>query len=136
MQNCSDKNRKIVEEFIGEFDSGLEGFDQIKTWALKKRLAPKNVIDPPAAKKDETGSLVTDRKELENLYLETYKSRLTPNNMSEDLEELKSLKEYLFSIRRQLAKREVSENWTLDDLEKVLKGLKNNKARDAHGHII
>ena len=119
-QNCSDKNRQIVEDFIGKSDSGLDGFDQVKTWALKKRLAPKNVIDPPAAKKDATGCLITDRVELENLYLETYKSRLTPNKMSEDLEDLKSLKEYLFSIRKQLAKREFSENWTLNDFMKFI----------------
>ena len=50
-QICSDKNRKIVEDFIGDFDTSLEGFNQIKTWSLKKKLAPKNVIDPPAAKK-------------------------------------------------------------------------------------
>ena len=48
-QLCSDKNKKIVEDFIGDFDTGMEGFNQIKTWALKKKLAPKNVIDPPAA---------------------------------------------------------------------------------------
>ena len=28
----------------------------------------------------------------------------------------------------------VSNDWTEEDLEKVLKSLKNNKARDAHGH--
>ena len=76
---CSDKNRQIVEDYIGDYDSGLEGFNQIKTWSLKKRLAPKNIIDPPAAKKNSAGELVTDRKELENLYLETYKTRLAPN---------------------------------------------------------
>ena len=93
------------------------------------------MIDPPAAKKDSSGKLVTDRKELENLYLETYKTRLTPNPISEDLQELKNLKEYLFSLRKRLAEKEISEDWTLDNLEKVLKSLQNNKARDAHGHI-
>ena len=34
-----------------------------------------------------------------------------------------------------MAEKEISEDLTLDDLEKVLKSLKNNKARDAHGHI-
>ena len=62
-------------------------------------------------------------------------ARLTPNPISEDLQELKNLKEYLFSLRKRLAEKEISEDWTLDDLEKVLKSLKNNKARDAHGHI-
>ena len=58
---CSDKNKQIVEDYIGDYNSSLEGFNQVKTWGLKKRLAPKNVIDPSAAKKDGTGKLVTDR---------------------------------------------------------------------------
>ena len=66
-QLCSEKNKQIVEDYIGDFDSGLEGFNQIKTWALKKKLAPKNVIDPPAAKKDASGNLITDRNSIENL---------------------------------------------------------------------
>ena len=134
-QHCSDKNKQIVEDFIGDHDTGLEGFNQIKTWALKKRLAPKNVMDPPAAKKDANGTLITDKNKLENLYLETYKARLTPNTISEDLGELKSLKQYLFSLRLRLAKQKMSSDWTLDNLENVLKSLKNDKARDAHGHI-
>ena len=92
-------------------------------------------IDPPAAKKNSDGNLVTGKTELEKLYLETYVERLKPNQISEDLIELKDLKEYLFSVRKRLAEKETSVDWSLDELEKVLKGLKNDKARDAHGHI-
>ena len=131
---CADKNKETVNKYIGEIDVGLDGFKQVQTWGLKKRLAPKNVIDPPAAKKNATGALVTDKHELETLYLETYQSRLSPNPISKDLDELKNLKEYLFSIRKRLAETEISEDWSIKDLEKVLKSLKNNKARDAYGH--
>ena len=55
--------------------------------------------------------------------------------MAEDLEELKDLKEYLFKLSKRLAEKELTEDWTMDKLEKILKSLKNNKARDAHGHI-
>ena len=105
---CSDKNKQMVDDFIGDFDFGNKGFNQVKTWGLKNRLAPKNVIDPPAAKKNSRGDLVTGRKELENLYLDTYTARLTPNEISEDLQELKNLKEYLFSLNKRLAETEKS----------------------------
>ena len=102
----------------------LEVFNQIKTWGLKKKLAPKNVIDSlPAAKKNSEGVLITGRKELKDLYLETYKARLAPNDISEDLVELKKLKEYLFSLRKRLAETERSKDWTLEQLEKVLENL-------------
>ena len=49
---CCDKNKRIVEEYLGNQD---EAFSQPKTWKLKKKLAPKNTFDPPAAKKDQLG---------------------------------------------------------------------------------
>ena len=54
--------------------------------------------------------------------------------MAEGLENLEKLKNYLFELRYQAAKNAPTIEWTKDDLEKVLKALKNNKARDAHGH--
>ena len=33
-----------------------------------------------------------------------------------------------------LAKTDVSEDWTIEQLELALKSMKNNKARDIHGH--
>ena len=53
--------------------------------------------------------------------------------MKADLEELKDLKEELFDIRLKLASKKKSEPWTMDDLEKALKTLKKDKARDPNG---
>ena len=38
-------------------------------------------------------------------------------------------------MRIEESKSNVTEDWTMDELEVVLKSLKNGKARDAHGHI-
>ena len=54
--------------------------------------------------------------------------------MTEGLEYLEKLKNYLFEKRYNIAKEAPAMQWSKDDLEKVLKSLKNNKARDAHGH--
>ena len=78
---------------------------------------------------------MTNKEELENLYLRTYQRRLQPNPVSEDFQELKMLKEYLLDIQLKLARTKVTKDWTLDDLNKALKSFKNNKARDYHGHI-
>ena len=51
------------------------------------------------------------------------------------MEELKSLKEYLFALRLKYASKNISPDWSMLDLEKVLKSLKNGKSRDPHGHI-
>ena len=51
------------------------------------------------------------------------------------MKETEELKDILFSLRLQSASQEVSRDWTLEDLEKVLKATKPNKARDVHGHV-
>ena len=132
---CAERNKSIVDEFLGIKNDIVEGFSQAKTWALKKKLSPKNTIDPPAAKKDEHGNLVTDRELLEDLYVRTYESRLQPNPVPDEYKELEELKEYLFEIQMKLAKSRVSSDWCLADLNKALKSFKNNKARDEHEHI-
>ena len=124
-----------MEEYLEYQNDAIEGFSQPKTWKLKKKLAPKNTFDPPAGKKDAFGNLITDKDGLEALYLETYINRLKPNKIADGLEDLKELKEYLFKLRLKYASQNVSADWTIEHLNKVLKSLKNGKARDPHGHI-
>ena len=125
---CCEKNKKITEEYLKSQSDAIEGFSQPNTWKLKKKLAPKNTIDPPAAKQDKFGNLVTDKEGLEALYLDTYIQRLKPNKIADGLEELKSLKEYLFDLRLKYSRRIISKDWEMEKLDKVLKSLKNGKA--------
>ena len=51
----------------------LDGsFSQINFWKLKKSLM-KSSSDPPTAKKDSGGNVITERESLKSLYIETYK---------------------------------------------------------------
>ena len=131
---CGEKNKDIANEYLSQMNDPIEGVNMAKNWNLKKRLAPKNTADPPMAKKDASGNLVTEKTKLENLYLETYVKRLQPNKIAEGLESLEEMKEFLYKLRYKLCQGRKSKDWGIDDLEKVLKGLKDNKARDYHGH--
>ena len=130
---CAERNRNKVKELLKD-DENLDGGIQSKIWELKKKLVPNNLNLPPSAKKDEYGNLVTDKKTLEELYLRTYESRLQPNCLPAELDELKTLKKYLFNLRVKLAKQDVTEDWSFKQLEAALKSLKNHKARDIWGH--
>ena len=55
--------------------------------------------------------------------------------MTKDLDELKSLEEKLFRKRLKLTKLRKSPRWEIEDLQKVLKNLKNNKSRDPHWFV-
>ena len=96
---------------------------------MKNRLCLKNTLDPPSAKRNSDGILVSDPEQLKTLYLETYVDRLTPNKIAENLKETEELKNDLFSLRMKAASEVKSEDWTLKQLDKVLKSLKNNAAR-------
>ena len=50
----------------------LNGLGQVKIWKMKKKLFPKSGNEPPSAKLNKLGELVTEKDALEDLYLETY----------------------------------------------------------------
>ena len=132
---CAEKNKNLVNEYLGRTEDVIEGYGQAKTWALKKKLCPKNTFEVPAAKKDENGKLITDRIALENLYSKTYIKRLKPNPCAEGFEDLYDAKEYLFNLQMKLAKDQVTQDWSIDDLNDALKKCKNGKARDEYGFV-
>ena len=62
----------------------LEGnFYQLGMWKLKNKLIPKEV-DPPMAKLDEHGNLITAPKALKKLYIEHYALRLKHREIKVD----------------------------------------------------
>ena len=131
---CANNNKNKVKELIIDSDT-FEGGIQAKIWSLRKKLAPKNVDQTPMAKKDESGNLLTSKTDLEDLYLRTYTSRLTPNPVAEEFREHSSLKSYLLQLETMLAQTDVTRSWTLSELDAALKTMKNGKARDSYGHV-
>ena len=88
---------------------------------------------PPTAMKDPDGNLVTSEEEIEKLAIQTYQKRLQNRPMKEDLHHIRKQKEELCYRRLEAAKKNNTPPWTMNDLEKVLKSLKKNKARDPLG---
>ena len=69
------------EELCGTSDGN---FSQIGMWKLKNQLIPKE-MDPPMAKLDSYGNLITAPGALKNLYLETYVERLKHREIKPDM---------------------------------------------------
>ena len=119
----------IIKEQIGSLNT-LDGqFCRQGLWKVKSKLYP-TVTEPPLAKKDADGNLVTAVLPLQELYLSTYVQRLSDRPMKDDMSDLRELKTTLWESRLSLIKDKKSKLWTLPDLEKVLKSLKNNQTRD------
>ena len=73
------------------------------------------------------------KSELKQLYKNTYINR--HRAMLPQYETIFNLKNYLFDLRMAVTSRIKSPDWTMAELMKVLKNLKNNKSADHFGMI-
>ena len=131
------ENFKMVMDTLEEIsDNGnINSSGRKKMWSKLKSKFPKMSQPIPIAKTDKKGNLITNHKDLKNLYLKTYKQRMRNRPIKEELSELKDMKENLFNKRLKLAEKRKSEPWNISQLEEALKALKKNKSRDPNGWI-
>ena len=106
-----------------------------KLWKLKKQIFQK-VSEPPTAMLDpKSGNLLTSQKGIEKASIEVYKDRLRNREIKPNLQHIKNDKEILSQKILNIASKNVTPDWTMENLEKVLKNLKKDKSRDPNGLI-
>ena len=127
-------NAEIVRNYVKNLDSSSGNFTQLGLWKLKRELCQPQG-DPPTAKLNSNGTLVTAPNLLKKLYLDTYTDRLRNREIKPELLDLFFLKRELWELRLEELRKNQSKLWTVQDLEIVLKKLKSNKTRDPHGLI-
>ena len=133
-EEITNQNLKTINKNASSVEDSDGKFNQVNAWKLKNKLVPKENNDAPTAKRDANGNLISDKDLLEDLYCEFYSQRMKPNPIKKELAEMEKHKEYLYQLRLKLADLDETPDWTMDELNKVLKSLKNNKARDIFGH--
>ena len=133
-EKVSDSNAKKATEYLGELNYLNGKFNQSGLWKLRNKLCPKPQ-DPPMAKKDSAGNLVTGSEQLKRLYADTYEHRLRHRKIAAKYSDMLRLKSELWARRLQYIKAKVTNPWSMDNLEKVLKSLKTNQSRDPLGMI-
>ena len=119
---------------MSAIDSLDGNFCQLGMWQVKKKLFHRTK-EPPTAKKDDLGNLISAKPALRALYLKTYKERLKHRVINERYLPLRKLKEELWDLRYEQLKSNKSQPWSLKELIGATKTLKNNKARDPLGMI-
>ena len=129
----SAKNAEIIRNHYANLtEDGC--FNLPKMWGLKRKLDLKGSGNP-SAKKDKSGNLITTKPALLQLYKSTYIDRLSPKEIQPNFTQLKKMKENLFEMRFEISQSRKSPDWTIGQIEKVCKTLKNGKARDESGLI-
>ena len=127
------KNSRIIKDNLLNLIKDSQFSNQCM-WKVRQKLGLKN-NDTPIAKYDKKGQLITTKAGILNLYEQEYKDRLKPSSPHKGYEDLQSLKDLLFQLRFRIASSKKSRQWTEEDIIKVSKTLKNNKARDSEGMI-
>ena len=132
-----DYQKELMETLreLGQSEHSVNGDKRKQIWKLLKKNYPKILTAVPVGKKDGKGNIITNHEGLKKLYLQTYVNRLRNRPIKPDLEEMMKLKTELFELRLQLSKKEKSQPWTMEDLNRALKSLKKDKARDPNGLI-
>ena len=129
---CSDQNAKLIKEACQGLSCQNGGVNAGRLWSLKKKL--RGIInEPPTALLDQHGNLVTGSKALGDLTLKMFQERLKSLQIKEDLNMHKVQRESLCKRNLKEAQANKTPDWKMNDLELVLKQLKNNKSRDPLG---
>ena len=133
-EETATQNAETIKEHLQTVESLDGNFSQIGFWKLKQKIWPSS-CDPPMAKQDNEGNIITAPQTLKNLYLETYIERLKHREMKPELMDVFFLKSELWLSRLQNLKQKKTPEWTKDKLDKVLSKLKNNKTMDPIGMV-
>ena len=127
------KNSKLVANRVENIAKDGK-FSQSKLWKLKRKLCPA-VSDPPMAKTDENGMMVTAPVLLKALYARTYEHRLRDPEIRPKFHDILNLKNKLWSLRIKELQLKRTPDWNMTDLRCAIKSLKNNKTADPDGII-
>ena len=81
------------------------------------------------------GQLISEPKMLKELLVKDYRNRLRARPPRPDFIDLENRKNRIFQLKMQIASKNKSKLWNMDDLEKALRALKINRSRDPEGLI-
>ena len=132
-QRQSENNFTKVKNLLNTMNSE-EGLNNVGFWKVRRKLCPRRK-EPPIAKRDESGNLISGTEALKMLYLNTYKERLKHREIDPKFSDIYLLKTELWRNRLKIVEKVKSDSWSLACLDRVLSDLKNNKAADPTGVI-
>ena len=130
----AEENREMIGKNFKKFSMDPENINLSEMWKALKNICPKNGNALPIAKKNHKGELISNQDEIRILMAKEYKQRLRSRPMRPDLGDIKQRRDEIFNYQLKLAEENSSIPWKMNDLEKALSCLKNNKSRDHAGY--
>ena len=103
---------------------------QKSIWDIKNIFFPKNKTSLPIAKMSPSGQLISNQNELQKLYLEHFCFRMRNRPILPGMEDYQDRVEKQFQNILKSTKTLSIPDWTMHDLDKVLKSLKISQSPD------
>ena len=108
---------------------------QQSIWKIKSNFLPKNQPSLPVAKKNIDGQIITNHEELKRVYKEHFSYRMRSRPILSHLSGYKVTLENKFQQILKSTKIISIPDWSIYDLDEVLKTLKSNQSQDTMGLI-
>ena len=104
-------------------------------WKQFRKAYPKKARPVPTGVKNIHGKVITNPNEKKVIIQKHFEHRMRKRPTHLDVKDTDNIKETLFDIRIELASKNKSPEFTMIELEKVLKNLKVGKSKDFSGYI-
>ena len=120
---------KLFKEFCNESNS----INISEMWKLKQKVWPKRPETLPTGKFNKKGQMVTEAEELKILYAEEFKERLRSRPIHPEFLDIQEIKDSIFQLKMDQVKMKKTDDWTMAELDNVLKHIQKGKSRDPDG---
>ena len=107
--------------------------NQSEMGKLKKKLWPKRKESIQTGKINHQGKLITRPEDLKKLLEKEYSERLRPRPYNPSIKDLEMVKKEVFETKLKEAIANKSPDWNMEELDRVLKDINQNKSRDPAG---
>ena len=111
----------------------IRGNGMIGVWKVKNKYFPKKTPAHPSAKLNLEGQIVSNHLELKHVYLEHFHHRMRSRPILKELAQHKVNIENKAEEMLKETKNDIPKDWTVVDIDVVLKSIKLNQSLDANG---
>ena len=134
-KECEDKEYEKLVKVVSELETECGGIDLTNVWKQFLKAYPKKTHPIPTGIKNISGKVVTNPDEKKSVTLEHFKFRMRERPVHKDAKKIAEIQENTFKMRLEEARTKKSLPFSMSELDKVLKGLKNGKSKDSQGYI-
>lgn len=108
---------------------------QRSIWKVKNKFFPKIKTTVPEAKRNLANKIITNPTELKKLYVKHFQHRMRPRPMLNKFKKYETQINQKFESILLFTRENCFPDWTVNDLEIVLKSLKRSQSQDSMGFI-